>query len=138
MGNVVDEKFKEFLVEYYDNVDDAVIIYDALADTYTYCNKKVEDIFEVSREEFTSMSHRSRVYYFLHVDDIYRFLRFQMKNDTGDAIYRIITGTGKIKWVHIRFYRKKIKKRPCVYAIIEDVTGVSDGFKPVSRKTLDN
>jgi PAS domain-containing protein len=139
MSNITDEKFKEFLKEYYDNVNDAVIIYDTFADTYTYCNKKVEEIFEISREEFMDMSHRVRIYSFVHVDDIYRFLRFQMINDTGDAIYRIVTGTAKIKWVHVRFYRKKISQRSCVYAIIEDITKTMKDLKPViKRRTINN
>ena len=139
MSNITDTKFNKFLKEYYDNINDAVIIYDAFADTYTYCNKKVEEIFEIGRKVFMSMSHRVRIYSFVHVDDIYRFLRFQMLNDTGDAIYRIVTGTSKIKWVHVRFYRKKIRERPCVYAIIEDITETMKGSKPViKRKTINN
>ena len=138
MGRESDEKFKEFLREYYDNSDDAVIIYDAFADTYTYCNKKVEEIFEVTREIFLSLPHLTRIYTFVHVDDIYRLLRFQMTNDTGDAIYRIVTATRKIKWLHVRFYRKKIRQRPCVYAIIEDITETMKELKPVIKKTINN
>jgi PAS domain-containing protein len=139
MSNITDTKFNKFLKEYYDNINDAVIIYDAFADTYTYCNKKVEEIFEVSREVFMNMTHRVRIYSFVHVDDIYRFLRFQMINDTGDAIYRIVSGKSKIKWVHVRFYRKKIIQRSCVYAIIEDITETMKDFRPViKRKTINN
>ena len=129
-----DEKFKKFLKEYYDNVDDAVIIYDSMADKCTYCNSKIEEIFDVSREDFMEMSHRVRIYKFVHVDDIYRLLRFLMINDTGDAIYRIVSAKGKIKWLHVRFYRKKISFKTCVYIIFEDISEAMKAFNPVVNR----
>ncbi|MCF7791606.1 MAG: hypothetical protein K9M56_06375 [Victivallales bacterium] len=122
MNKADDEKFKTFLKEYYERSDTAVIIYDVYSNKYIYANEKIEELFEVDRKKFLKIRHNVRLYSFVHTEDLYRLFKFQMIDDTGDAVYRIIGAkTKKIKWVHIRFFRKKIKQNLCVYAIIENI-----------------
>ncbi len=115
------ERFRQLA----ENIKAAFYITDTEAKRIIYVSPAYKDIFEVSADEIVSNPNLGRE--LIHPDDKERILRkIDERNITFkfDEKFRIITKSGKIKWIHSRSFPVKDKSGKVyrIAGISEDIT----------------